>query len=1131
MKERIGLRAILCAVVALALSGAGAATAHAQQTGTVQGVVLDATTQRPLVSAQVTIQGTQIGTLTNAQGRYQLVNVPAGQHSLRVELVGYSASTRQITVTAGQATSVNMTLEQTAIALQELVVTGVSGGAMERAKVPFSVSRVSVEQMPVQAVNPLSQLQGRVPGANIAATSGRPGRTPEVMLRGPTSINASGRGQGPLYIVDGIVLGESLGDLNPADISSVEVVKGAAAATLYGSRAAAGVISITTRRGTGTEGVNFSARSEIGFNDIERDFGIARRHTFLMDETGTRFCAAGLTGEAAFGNLTCSRTFDYHAEQRRINDHPGAAALPTVSVPLDPGAATSGPVLQRAFLTSEWPGTTYNAVQQLVRPRPLTMNDFSASGRIGQTNFYSSLGHTRQGGAIEGLEGYERVHGRINLGYRLGQDWSVDVNTFVSRASDDGANQDEGGTGFFRLTRAPAIVDITQRDATGRLFVRTNVFQAGTQNENPLYSFENTQRSDVRWRAMGGTTVRYTPTTWLESDAQFAFDRLNLNFSEFANRGFRTTNPNPSVNEGSIFNGVFNSQSLNTSAGVLLRPQLFDWVAPSFSFRWLYEQQDTDSRSISGQNLRVAGVTAGANATAQQSIASGAATTRQMSFTAGSVLDILDRYVFDFAVRHDGNSRFGAAERWQTYGRVSGSWLVGREAWFPQTPLTNLTVRSSFGTAGNAPNFGAQYESFNIGSGGALSAATLGNPNLQPEVMRELEVGTDIEVLNRFLLTLTYANSLTTNQILPVPVAVATGFPTQWQNAGDLRNITWEAAVELPVIQNRPFTWSSRFTASSTRSTIETLNTDPFFMGTNLQATGSVFRVAEGLRMGTIWGRQFITNCQQLPANFAAQCGDGRAFQANRDGYIVWVGEGNNTGMGITHNLWNARAPASQTPWAFDLENRPTNNSMFWGMPILLRNDTTGAPLLGSLGTSLPDLQLGFANTLNFRGFSVYGLVEGSFGRKIWNQGKHWSYLDFLSSDADQAGRTVEEAKPIGYYYRAGPGIGGSPSGVGGLYDILAPSNHMVEDASFVKLRELSVGYALGPVRGVGNWNLSVVGRNLLTFTDYSGFDPEVGVGTGPGVTSQAGSSILNAIDAFGFPQLRTVSLVFQTTF
>jgi len=1125
MGPRICIRAILCAAVALALWSAGANTAHAQQTGTIQGVVVDATTARPLPGAQVVIQGTQIGTLTNQQGRFQVVNAPVGTHTLRVELVGYTPITRQVAVVAGQAATANFQLEQRAIALQEVVVTGVSGGAMERAKVPFTVSRVEADQMQVQAVNPLSQIQGRVPGANIAATSGRPGVAPQVILRGPTSINASGRSQEPLYVVDGVVLGASIADINPADIESVEIVKGAAASPLYGSRAAAGVIAITTRRGSiGADGVTFTARSEVGYNDIERDFGIARNHSFLMSPDRSRFCVAGGTGTSYGGPHICAQTVDYLAEQDRINNHPGAAALPTVSFPVDPAAVVTGPILQRAFLAGQWPGTTYNAVQQLVTRKPISINDVSMSGRIGATTFYSNFGHARHAGAISGLEGYERLHGRVNLGHRIGDNWAIDVYSHVSRSTEDGADQDEGGQSFFRLTRTPAIVDINRRDDFGQLFIRTNLGSGGTQNENPLYYLNERRRNDVRWRILGGSTIRYTPVAWLEADATFNVDRLNESFFEFRDRGFRSTNPNPGINEGFVNDGALSDQSLNASTGVMFRPSLAEFLDARLRLAWHYEQQDTDIREGYGNFLRVQGVEVLENATGAIGIESGRTSTRQMSFSAGTLLDFMDRYILDFAVRRDGNSRFGEDNRWQTYGRASAAWLIAREDWFPSDFLTTFTLRGSVGTAGSAPNFRAQYETFNISPGGAISAATLGNPDLRPEVMREFEVSTDVELLNRYLLTVTYANALISDQILQVPVPVATGFPQQWQNAGDLRNRTWEASLSMPILQTPEFSWSTRLNFTRTRSVVESLNVPPFFIGTNLQATGSIIRIEEGLPMGTIWGRQFINSCSQLPGDFAAQCGaagSGAAFQPNNEGWIVWVGQGNNPGMGITDNLWSAILPASQAPWG---------TQAAWGMPILLR-EADGTPLQGSLGSTLPDHQLSMSHTLGYRGFSLYGLLEGAYGRHVWNQGRHWSFLDFLSSEIDQGGRSLETAKPVGYYYRAGPGVGGS-FGVGGFYDILHPSNYMVEKTDWVRLRELSMGYNVGPVAGVGNWTVNVVGRNLKTWTDYSGFDPEVGVGTASRRTSgAAGSAIINGIDAFTFPQQRSVSVVLQTTF
>lgn len=240
MTARIGHWLIAGAAAVLLFGGPGASLAQAQRTGTIQGIILDATTQRPLASARIVVQGTDLAAITNDQGRYQIRGVPVGAHVLEVELLGYATTTRRVEVAEGQMVTANVALEQTAVLLQGLVVTGVSGGAIEQVKVPFSVERVDVSQMPVPAVNPLSQIQGKVAGANIAAISGRPGQAPAVILRGPTSINGQGRGQEPLYVVDGIVVTSGIADLNPADIESVEIVKGAAASTLFGSRAAGG---------------------------------------------------------------------------------------------------------------------------------------------------------------------------------------------------------------------------------------------------------------------------------------------------------------------------------------------------------------------------------------------------------------------------------------------------------------------------------------------------------------------------------------------------------------------------------------------------------------------------------------------------------------------------------------------------------------------------------------------------------------------------------------------------------------------------------------------------------------------------------------------------------------------------
>ena len=1071
----------------------------------------------PLPGANVLISELNISVATNEAGRYTITIPPErvrGQAVvLRVRSIGFTPDSRPVTINAGSQTF-DFTLKPDVNRLQEVVVTGVTG-ATERAKVPFTVSRVDSADMPVMAVNPMAQLQGKVPGAQISGISGRPGQAPSVILRGPTSINASGRGQGPLFIVDGVILNSSIADINPADIESVEIVKGAAASSLYGSQAGAGVIQVTTKRGKGgADGIRFNVRAEYGVNGIEGDFGIARFHTLLTDETGKRFCVL----DAAGTNSTCSRTIDYRAEQARINNAQGDFALNPPSFPVDPGAVTAGNILRQAFLASEWNGQVYNAVDQLVDPKPISLTDVSMSGRRGNTSFFTSVGYSEQGGAIMGLKGYERVNARVNLGQSLGDHWQFDVNSYFSRSDVDGQNQEEGGQGFFRLTRTPAVVDITQRDTLGRLYIRTNLGSAGVQNENPLYTFEEVERSDARYRYLGGATVRYTPVPWMDTEATFSIDRLNANFDQFLNRGFRTTNSDPTNNNGRIIDGTDNAQSINTGLQATFRPQMLQNVATRFNARVSYLQQDNDSVSIDGRFLRVSDVSAGANATQQQVIASMENSTKQLSFSGGANFDILDRYTVDLLVREDGNSRFGSDNRWQTYGRGSVAWLASRESWWPTDQISQFTLRGSLGTAGTAPRFSAQYETYTIGAGGTLTAQTLGNSELRPEVTTEYEIGGEMEFFNRVGLTLTYAHGRTKDQILPVPVAAVTGFATKWLNAATLENTTWEASLSVPVIRQQNLDWLARVNYSSTKTMVDELAVAPFNMGTNLQGTDQMIRIEAGKEYGTIQGRKFLTSCQELPEAFRSQCGGGTsAFQKNDEGYVVWVGEGNNPRMGITDNLWNAYLPAAKSPWGVQAS---------WGMPIVLRNDDQTARQ-SDLGHALPDFRLGFSNTVKYKQFAFFGLLEGSFGQSVWNQGRHWAHLDFLSEDVDQRGKSIENAKPIGYYYRA-PRPDNN-NGIGGFYDILGPNNRFVEDASYFKLRELSASYRLGRIAGTGDWSVSLIGRNLLTWTDYTGFDPEVGVGNS--TNSASGSGLINAVDAFTFPNLRTLSFVLSSAF
>ncbi|HEX5436226.1 MAG TPA: SusC/RagA family TonB-linked outer membrane protein [Gemmatimonadaceae bacterium] len=1100
-------------VLALLLIG-GASAAQAQNAVISGKVVSDV--GAPAEGTQVYIQELNVGALVNAQGQYHLTVPGERVHGqtlmLRARRIGLVPAQQQITLNAG-AQTVNFTLKTDVQHLSEVVVTGVTA-ATTQAMTPFTVQHVDASQLKVPAANALSELQGKVPGANIVTPSGRPGASPEILLRGPKSIDAAGRGQGPLYVVDGIILNGPLPDLNPLDIQSVEVVEGAAASSLYGARAANGVIQITTKRGSDSKvnGVHFTLRSEYGINDVENSIPIAQRTGMIMNETDQRFCAK-ISGEPL-----CAATFDYGTVQKAINNSPNNWAGSPPSFAVDPGSVLKGGPLKQDFQINRWPGKTYNSVDQFVKPKATTQQTVDMTARFDNTNVYASASYLGQGGAIRFLSGYQRSSARLNVDQALGTDWTVSLSSYYSHNSSDGFNQEDDGGAFFSLNRTPPIVNLLQRDTLGRLYIRPNLQGGGQQNENALYSLENDVDNQIRDRYLGNLNVHFTPLDWLRFSGNFGYDLDNGRGYFFQDKGFRTTRRSLSAESGQINNNSFNDRSYNTSLDAGIDHDFGSDLTTRWTARFTYEQQDGNSESEGGDHLSAKAVADPDNATQGIGIGGGSSSIRRMGLIGSLDLTYKSRYILSALVRRDGSSLFGSDNRWATFGRASVAWRMAQEPWWPIHAINEFKLHASYGEAGNVPSFSAQYETFSFGSGGILNPNTLGNKDLRPEVNAETEYGLDMGLFNRATLNVTYYNSNTRDQILLVPLPAAAGFGQQWQNAGTLKNEGWEASLDLPLIVRKNVNWSTHFSYSRDVATITALNAPPFNIGTNIQATGTIFKIAAGQRFPTFYGRQFINSCSQLPSAVRSQCGPNGAYQKNDDGFIVWVGDGNSWHDGVTKNLWETVLLPNQSPYP--------GVELHWGMPIIMR-DSTGTAVQAPLGHVLPDYKFSVSTNFSFKRLTLYGLLDASIGGKVWNEGESWDLLDFLAGVDDQTGKSVETAKPLGYYYRAAPPDNGS--GIGGLYDILGPNSFMVQDDSYAKLREAMVSYHVGPVANVGDWSVSVVGRNLLTFTKYKGFDPEVGITSNVG--SEAASAVINAVDIYSFPNLRTITFGLSTTF
>jgi TonB-linked SusC/RagA family outer membrane protein len=1086
------------------------------QGATITGRITD-DNQVPLVGANVTIDALSVSIGSNTAGQFT-ITIPGARVTgqtvvMRVRAIGYTTMTRTITITAGTSTQ-NFALATDINKLSQVVVTGVTQGT-EQKMLPFVVAQVSAADMPVPNSNPLAELEGKVTGANIVSASGRPGSVPSIVLRGPQSIDATNRQQSPMFIVDGVeqIATASLEDINPNDIESIEVVKGAAAASLYGSRAGYGVISVTTKNGRASgEGVRFTVHTEFGASDIEHNIQLAQNTSMMMDNTGTRFCVSTAS------QPSCTHSVDLYAETLRINQGGSTYALAPATFTDDGGIATNVGIikLRGLYLSQSYP-TTYDVVGQNVTNGPWTNINVDMTGKFGKANFFTSLGSLRQEGSIRFLDGYRRSSIRMNVDNTLGGNWTLSVRAYYARVEQDnyGANADTGP--FFSLTRQPAYADLLRTDSYGRLFVRSNAQAQGGQNSNPDYYMQANPQRGQNDRFQTSVQARWQPLSWLDGDFSIGYDRTNLLNNSFYDAGTRSTLSSGTNYLGGIsFSNTFN-QSYNAAINWTARKDLRRDLNLRFTVRGLYEAQDSNNNNESGTNLVVPQLftTGDITPSAASTLGSTIQSVRQIGMFAGVDLEYKERYILNTQIRRDGSSLFGSANQWANYGRGSFAWRASEEPFWPfKSTINDFKLRAAVGQAGNRPSFAQQYQTFSI-SNGAVSASTLGNVNLRPELSTETELGFDAEILHKYGLTVTHALGIVSSELLQVPPPAVSGFANQWKNAGQLQNSTWEVSLNIPLIERRDLQYSARINFDQTKSQITGIaaGVAPFYESGGDSGGTAMYYVAPNIPYGAIYGRQFLQHCSQLPTAFQSSCGTPTSnFQINSQGLLVWTG-GYSLGDGITKNLWMAVNGTSTAPFG-------KVNS--WGNPIELR-DTLGNPIASqSIGNTLPDFRYSLAQNFTLKKFSAYVLLDAVKGNSIFDIGRAWSFGDFMNHEEDQGAATVSTAKPLGYYFRSQEG-----GGVGGLYDALNTNSVNVENASYVKIREVSIGYRIGKIGGQGDWTLSLIGRNLKTWTTYKGYDPE----TGGSATGSSGSSALNAIDDYQFPNVRSVTFQLSSSF
>jgi len=1028
--QRLHQLALLVLLVALP------SYAHAQD-GRIAGRVTDQETGAPIAGVQVHIEALNLGTVTQEDGRFLLLNVPAGSHTVRAEHIGYASSTeRNVEVASGASVVLNFELRMRALRLDDIVVTGVVD-PIEGVKVPFSVGSLSRSEMPVPNTHSaLAALQGKVAGVNVIRNSGRPGTGVTIQLRTPTSITHSNT---PLYVVDGVILGDvgtNTIDIESLDVENIEVIKGAAASALYGSRAAGGVIAITTASGAdldqGTS--RFTVRSEIGTSALPEGLPLANAHFYELNEDG-----------------------DF------INEHGGLAADRRERI-----------IASDRMMDKPYPGETYDNLKTFYRPGLFMTNSVALAHNSGPTNLRVTFNQYRERGIVATNDGFERKNVRLNIGHRISDQLRLTATMYHNRGHRDNLS----GSPFEDLLRFDPDVNLNQKDDKGMYVAKPDPL---VNRANPLWRLQSRNNYQDRSRTLASATANFQPTHWFRLTGNVSYDRSDRMSQIYVPLGLEvpTTASEEDLTDGRLQRQHYITEAMNASISAQFIWRFGDLNTRTM-VRGLMERETYDRTTANATNFWVRDVprfdvarTHETTGLSRKILANG--------WFLQTGLDYQDKYIGDLLVRRDGSSLFGPEERWHTYYRASLAYRMGEEDWWPFESITEFKPRYSVGTAGGRPSFTRQYETWSVSSSGAVSKSNLGNRHLKPEHTTEHELGLDMIIKDRFQVELTYATHESKGQILQIPQPAVTGYSNRYENSGTISGSTYELTLQALLHQGERTSWTTTFIADHSKSEITEWNRDCY----TASDTGSLVQRCQGLTRTNMHGSRFYTSPNELPEWLAPYSDH---FVVNDDGYLVAVGKDGDWRDG---------------KWG---ETMTIGDETFeWGMPIV-ETDEEGNRIIQQIGDSQPDLNLGLINQFNWGRLTLHAHLHAQIGGNVYNQTKQRLYQHHRHGDVDQTGKAPERKKPIDYYSN--------------LYDGNNNNPHFVEDGTYLKLREVAARYRFDDERlerwglkaiGIERMTLGVIARNLLTFTNYSGFDPEVG-------------SVALRRDSWDWPHVRTLT-------
>ena len=933
----------------------------AQNRVTVKGVVTSADDSLPLIGVSV-ISGPTSGVSTSIDGSY---TITANEGTTLIfEYIGYQS--HEWVIPAGVSEiEYNVSLQSETQTLDEVVV--VAYGVRKKGTIAGSVSTVKSEKLEsVPAAGFDQALQGQSPGLMVLSNSGEPSKAATFQIRGTNSINS---GTAPLFILDGVPISSSdFNAISPSDIESVSVLKDASSSSIYGARAANGVVVITTKRGTAMDAAKVTFRTQVGLSQI------------------------------AHGNWELMNTAERIAFEKEIG--------------LDSG--------QNYDILSK---TDVNWMDVVFNDRALLQSyDLSVSRATEKMNYYVSGSFFDQDGIAQGST-FRRYNIRANADVRASKWLRIGTNTMA--VYEQVRQAEDGEYALYSPISASRFMlpywNPYREDGT--IASEKDGSWKGT-GQNPLEWMENNPQLNKKYKLLTTVFAEITPIEGLTIRSQFGVDFTN-------STAFMQSMPSYSANNGigTAGRASYNTLNLTITNTINYRTTISD----DHSLNFMLGQEGVDYRYEGFQ-----AITQGQNNDFLTDLSSGSRTVLWgdttdaysfLSFFGRAEYSYDDRYYADFSLRTDASSRFGRSGRWAAFWSVGLMWNMRKESFLSDIDwLTNAQLAASTGTSGNSsiPNYdhlalvggGANYND-NMG----IYPMQSGNENLGWEKLWTTNVALHLGFLYRINLDLEFYNKLTTDMLMSVPVSYADkGEGFRWDNIGAMVNRGFEFSLSADIIQTKSFNWNISANVSYNKNKITELynGLDEY----ELSSTNT--KLVVGHSVG-----EFYTNryAGVNPAN-------GDALWYTKDGEITT--EYNESDKVMIDKSYIA-------PW-----------------------------------------QGGFGTTLSWKGLSLSAQFSWVADRWMFNNDRFFEESNGLYSTYNQSRRLLYERWKQPGDITDIPRYGVTPQ----------MDSRFLEDASFLRLKNLMLGYSL-PAKLLekskffSSARIYIQAQNLLTFTAFSGLDPE----------------------------------------